>query len=209
VVAWPRPRIGGGSDFDGIRRPPRNVLVARRSADRSTRSMCDPHSAVCGRCRLRPPCILRHTAEQMCPRGTGHQTPFMSDRRREMKSKRSPALSAQINWMQTREKCSPQLHILPERSQSQYNLRAEALNKELTSKTKELNDRDYLVLHFGLGTLCRRESGLLRRLSHFGGNWKLTCFKKNIFCCLTRRGNIVGAAASYCLRTWEAPRFLR
>jgi len=28
----------------------------------------------------------------------------------------------------------------------------------------------------GLGTLCHRESGLLRRSPHFGGNWKLTCF---------------------------------
>jgi len=34
---------------------------------------------------------------------------------------------------------------LPERSQSQYNLRAKAHNKELIFKTKELNDRDYLV----------------------------------------------------------------
>jgi len=32
-----------------------------------------------------------------------------------------------------------------ERSQSQYNLRAKAHNKELISETKEQNDRDYLV----------------------------------------------------------------
>jgi len=31
--------------------------------------------------------------------------------------------------------------------------------------------------------LCRSESGLLRRSSHFGGNWKLTCFNI-ISCCL-------------------------
>jgi len=65
------------------------------------------------------------------------------------------------------------------------------LNQSLYWYRRHAAQRSAIALsrwpQLGLGTLCRSESWLLRRSSHFGGNWKLNCFKNHILLFNTTR----------------------